>query len=245
MSVVLVTGAAGAMGQEVCSLLAESGKRVVCADINDPSAVAQGLAGRGHDAIATVLDVTDPGSWCDAVAQARDRFGGVDALVNVAATVTDGPDSVLDVDVAEWRRVLDVNVIGLALGMSAVAPALRRSGGGRIVNVASIVGLRGNATHAAYSASKGGVIALTRQAAVALAPYRITVNCVAPGVMEKAMLGKDTNTEDRAQWLAGVPFARAVREIEVARAIDYFLAPEAGIVTGQVLAVDGGRTARL
>jgi NAD(P)-dependent dehydrogenase (short-subunit alcohol dehydrogenase family) len=244
-NVVLVSGAAGAMGREVSGFFAQSGRWVVCADLNDPTELAQGLAQQGHPAVGVGLDVTDPDSWAKAVRVAKDNFGGLDAFVNLAATVTDGDDSVLDVDPHEWLRVFEVNVVGLGLGVSAVVPALRESGAGRIVTVASAVGLRGNPTHAAYSASKGAVIALTRQAAVALAPFGITVNCVAPGVMEKAMLGKHTDAGTRSEWVVRAPFSRAVREVEVARAIDYFLAPEAGIVTGQVLSVDGGWTASL
>jgi NAD(P)-dependent dehydrogenase (short-subunit alcohol dehydrogenase family) len=244
-NVVLVSGAAGAMGREVSAFFARSGRRVVCADVRDPAPVAQELVKQGHAAAGVVLDVTDPDAWAGAVRAATDSFGGLDAFVSVAATVTDGHDSVLDVDPREWHRVLGVNVVGLGLGISAVVPALRESGAGRIVTVASAVGLRGNATHAAYSASKGGVIALTRQAAVALAPLGITVNCVAPGIMEKAMLGKHTDAGARAESVIRAPFPRAVREVEVARAIDYFLAPEAGIVTGQVVSVDGGWTASL
>lgn len=128
-----------------------------------------------------------------------------------------------------------------------MVPALRESGSARIVSVASAVGLRGNPTHAAYSAPKGGVITLTRQAAVALAAFGITVNCVAPGVMERAVLGKHTDRGARSDWVVRAPFSRAVREAEVARAIEYFLflAAEAGIVTGQVMSVDGGWTASL
>lgn len=243
--VVVVTGAAGAMGSEVAAHLAGIGKRVIAADVQDPSVVVGKIAADGHVAVGVDLDVTSRESWDAVVALTVEKFGRIDALVNVAATVTDGPDTIFDVDPVEWRRVIDVNIIGLAIGMSRVANHMRGNGSGRIVNVSSVSGLLGNHKCAVYSASKGGLIALTLQAAVDLAQVGVTVNSIAPGMMEKSMLGRSADTEARRKLLQRVPINRPVREMEIARAVEYFLAPDAGIVTGQVLSVDGGWSSSL
>jgi NAD(P)-dependent dehydrogenase (short-subunit alcohol dehydrogenase family) len=243
--VAIVTGAAGAMGSEVAAYLADRGLRVACADIKDPAGTCARITAAGGSAFAAELDVAEPASWASLVAGVESRHGRLDALVNVAGTLTDGPDSVFDVDADEWRRVLGVNVIGTALGMQAAALTMRRTGAGRIVNVASVVGLRGSANCAAYSASKGALIALTRQAAVDLAKHGITVNCITPGVMDRSMLGRDTNTDKRRRLLDRPPINRPVQGLEVAAAAEYFLSHPAAIVTGQVLSVDGGWAASL
>jgi NAD(P)-dependent dehydrogenase (short-subunit alcohol dehydrogenase family) len=242
---VIVTGAAGQVGSAICQALAESGAQVVCADVADTGDVVQAASKAGGTATGVHLDVADPASWQAAVGQAEATYGHVGALVNVAGINLAGSDSIAGVDLAAWRRVLDVNVIGMALGMGAALPSMRRGGQGRIINVASVAGLRGAKNNAAYSASKGAVISLTRQAAIELAEFDITVNGVAPGMLEAGIGGRDRGAQWRLDFIARQPIPRAVLGPDIAGAIQYFLSPGAAIVTGQILAVDAGWSASL
>jgi NAD(P)-dependent dehydrogenase (short-subunit alcohol dehydrogenase family) len=242
---VIVTGAAGSVGSAVCSALAMSNAQVVCADLADTSEVVEAIEKVGGSASRIVLDVADPSGWQRAVEAAEATYGPVGALINVAGINMGGNDTVTEVDLAAWRRVFDVNVIGMALGTSAVLPSMRQRGNGRIVNIASVAGIRGAKNNAAYSASKGAVIALTRQAAIELAGFDITVNAVAPGMMEAGIGGRDRGAQWRLDFISRQPIPRAVLGSDIASAVDYLVSPSAAIVTGQVLAVDAGWTASL
>jgi len=225
----IVTGAAGGIGSATVALLGEGGWNVVGIDRDWPG----GEAPEGSIA----LDIGDH----DALREAIADFGELGLLVNVAAMMGESP--LEDLDAAEIARTLDVNLTAAIVAAGAAVPGLAASGGGSaIVNVASVHALASRWGLAAYAASKGGMLAFTRQAAVELGPKRIRVNAVVPGAVDTAMLGED----GREELVERTPLGRVAEPREVAEAIA-FLADEerAGFITGQSLGVDGGVLARL
>jgi 2-keto-3-deoxy-L-fuconate dehydrogenase len=231
---VLVTGGASGIGLATASLLATRGARVACLDL-EPSVPAP-LAGFR-------ADVTDDASVRAAMAAAMELLGGLDVLVNNAGIGAQG--TVEDNDDDEWRRVLDVNVLGIVRTTRAALPHLRASAHGAIVNTCSIAATAGLPDRAAYSASKGAVLALTRAMAADLVSQGIRVNCVNPGTADTPWIGRllaaaqDPEAE-RAALTARQPMGRLVSADEVAAAISYLASPLAASVTGTDLAVDGG-----
>src|SRR5581483_4840066 len=180
--VAIVTGGAMGIGFAAAEGLAARGAAVVIADRTDAEAAAARLSAAGHRASGLAVDVAAEPDCAAMVARARDAFGGLDILVNNAAifsTLT--PTKFEELDPAEWRRVMDVNVMGLFLGCRAALPAFKARGGGRIVNIASGVAFKGNPYMAHYVASKGAVVSLTRALATELGAHNVLVNAVAPG----------------------------------------------------------------
>jgi len=238
----LVTGGASGIGLATARLMASRGARVAILDREVPSSLIQD--GILHPVIA---DVTDDGAVAAAVAAATETFGGLDILVNNAGIGAAG--TVEDNDDAEWRHVLDVNVLGVVRATRAALPALRasvaRRGEAAIVNTCSIVGIAGLPQRALYSASKGAVYALTLAMAADHAREHIRVNCVTPGTVDTPWVARlldaapDPGAE-RAALTARQPIGRLVSADEVAAAIAYLASPQAGAVTGTALAVDGG-----
>ncbi len=238
----LVTGGASGIGLATARLLASRGARVAILDREVPGSLTQG--GILHPVIA---DVTDDDAVRSAVAAATEAFGGLDILVNNAGVGAAG--TVEDNDDDEWRRVLDVNVLGIVRTTRAALPALRasvaRRGEAAIVNTCSIVGIAGLPQRALYSASKGAVYALTLAMAADHAREHIRVNCVTPGTVDTPWVARllqaapDPDAE-RTALTARQPIGRLVSADEVAAAIAYLASPQAGAVTGTALAVDGG-----
>jgi NAD(P)-dependent dehydrogenase (short-subunit alcohol dehydrogenase family) len=232
---VIVTGGGSGIGLTTARRMAAHGARVACLDL-DPSAAEPPLIG-------IVCDVSDDASVRPAVAAAAERLDGIDVLVNNAGIGARG--TVADNDDAEWHRVLDVNVVGMARYSRAGLPWLPRSPHAAIVNTGSIAATAGLPDRALYSASKGAVQALTLAMAADHLDAGIRVNCVNPGTADTPWVRRlldqaDDPAAERAALEARQPHGRLVAAEEVAAAICYLAGPSAGSTTGAVLAVDGG-----
>ncbi|NEW69903.1 SDR family oxidoreductase [Streptomyces rhizosphaericus] len=241
--VVVVTGAAGGFGSATARTFADAGAHVVVSDIDTAGAerVAAGLP----SAIAITTDVTDPDAVRSLVDAAESAFGGIDVMVNNAGVPHRKCDLIdLDVEAVDWQ--LAVNVRSVFLGCKYAVPALRRRGGGVIINVASIAAKRPRPGLTVYNATKGAVITLTRGLAGEVAP-NVRVNAVNPVVAEtgfvRSLTGSDVLPDDlRRDWVSGIPMARTASPQDVANSIFYLASDQAGFLTGVCLDVDGGRS---
>jgi NAD(P)-dependent dehydrogenase (short-subunit alcohol dehydrogenase family) len=238
--VAVITGASRGIGAEIVSLFLARDARVV--------AVSRSVEEYPeHTALATVSgDVRDPETARRAVACAREHFGGLDVLVNNAGLDHTGP--VDSAPVEEVREVFDVNFFGALHMLQAAVPALRERGGGSIVNITSRLAQIGVPTMALYSASKGALLALTRGAAVELAPHGIRVNAVAPGMTQTPLLdawlkGLPDPEAALGEVTAAIPQGRLATPRDVAEAVAFLSGDGAAYITGTSLAVDGGYTA--
>ena len=232
---VVVTGGGSGLGLTTARRMAAHGARVACLDL-DPSAAEAPLIG-------IVCDVSDDASVRPAIAEAAEQLDGIDVVVNNAGIGARG--NVTDNDDAEWHRVLDVNVVGMARVSRAALPWLTRSPHAAIVNTGSIAATAGLPDRALYSASKGAVQALTLAMAADHLDAGIRVNCVNPGTadtpwVQRLLSQADDPGAERAALEARQPHGRLVAPEEVAAAICYLAGPGAGSTTGTVLAVDGG-----
>ena len=240
-AVAAVTGAARGIGKAIARWFLARGQRVALIDIDlhTLNECAEELgAEHGRLVLAIHADVSDAAAVQDAMAQIDQAFGRIDALVNNAGVAVFKPAA--DTSYEEWRFVMATNLDGPFLCSQAALPLLRRAGGGSIVHIASISGLRASTLRVAYGTSKAALIHLARQQAVEWASYGIRVNTIAPGPVETAMARQVHTPEIRADYHATVPLARYGLEEEIAAAVGFLCSPEAGYVTGQVLAVDGG-----
>jgi NAD(P)-dependent dehydrogenase (short-subunit alcohol dehydrogenase family) len=234
--VAVVTGGGSGIGAACVAEFTAGGARVGVLDLNPPTATSTAV-------LPVSADVTDGASLDAAMAQVAAAFGGIDILVNSA-----GISAVGDVaagDDAQWARVLDVNVTGVARASRAALPYLRRSEHAVIVNLSSIAATTGLVQRALYSASKGAVHALTLAMAADLVTEGIRVTCVAPGTVDtpwvaRLLAGTDDPAGEKARLAARQPTGRLVTADEVAAAIAYLASPAAGATTGMSLAVDGG-----
>jgi len=232
--VAAVTGGASGIGLATARLLADRGARVACLDVRPE--VPEPLAG-------VRCDVTDDTSVRSAVAEVVEAFGGLDVLVNNAGIGAQG-DVAAGGD-AEWHRVLDVNVVGMARATRAALPHLRRSDHAAVVNMGSIAASAGLPQRAVYSASKGAVHALTLAMAADHLHEGVRVNAVAPGTVDTPWIARlldaaDDPEAERAALEARQPQGRLVSADEIATAVAYLASPLSGSTTGTVLAVDGG-----
>jgi NAD(P)-dependent dehydrogenase (short-subunit alcohol dehydrogenase family) len=243
--VALVTGAGRGIGRDLVLALAAAGAKVV-AGIRDPEA-AHAVATEARDAGGEVdgvsLDVTDRGSIERAIEHTVERFGRLDILVNNAGLGTN--HDALDATEEEWDELFAVNVRGLFFACQSAARRMIAQRHGRIVNMASQAGLVGIPRHAAYGASKGAVIALTRVLALEWSPFGVTVNSVAPTfIRTPGTAERLDHPEFLADVLQRLPVGRVGTTTDVAGAVLYLASPAASLVTGTVLVVDGGWTAR-
>ena len=235
----LITGGARGQGAAHGRRLAEEGAAVVLGDILDAEGEshAEALRAGGHRAHYLRLDVTAPAAWAAAVEAAEQRFGRLDILVNNAGVVRVA--SVVDETDEGWHGTIAVNATGVFYGMRAAIPALRRSGGGSIVNVASIYGPVGAPGYVAYTASKGAVIAMTKVAALEHAHERIRVNAICPGPVRSPMSEQEGDAS-----IEVTPVRRRAEPEEISAAVAFLASDDAVYITGAELVVDGGYLAR-
>jgi len=239
LQVALVTGAARGIGLATAARFLAEGWCVALLDIDgDNLKRTFAMLAKPKTTIALECDVSLPGAVSAAVASIARRFGRLDALVNNAGIAIFKP--ILDVTFEDWSRVLAVNLTGPFLCTQAAAPLMRDSGGGAIVNVTSISGLRASTLRIAYGTSKAGLAHLTKQQAVELASLGIRVNAVAPGPVDTAMAKAVHTPEIRADYHDHMPLNRYGLETELAEAIFFLCSDRASYITGQVIAVDGG-----
>ena len=245
--VAVLTGAGSGIGRVAASMFAGEGAAVVVADVVADAArmVAADVVAAGGRAQAVTVDVADAEQVQSMVDAATGAFGRLDILFNNAGIFPVDDGGVLDTPPATWQRVMEVNLQGVWLGCRAAIPAMLASGGGSIVNVASFVALMGAATaQVAYTASKGGVLALSREVAVEYARQGIRVNSICPGPIETPLLAElFRDPGRRARRLVHVPMGRFGRPEEIAAAALFLASDEASFVTGSALVVDGGITA--
>jgi NAD(P)-dependent dehydrogenase (short-subunit alcohol dehydrogenase family) len=231
------------MGESHARLFAEEGAAVALSDVRHDlgERAAATLVREGFRAVYVGLDVTSSAAWVRAIAFVEQEFGALDVLVNNAGVVAT-PDAAAETEEG-WARVVAVNQTGVFLGTHHAVPALRRAGGGAIVNVASNLGLVGDAGYFAYQASKGAVIQMTRAAAIAYVGDGIRVNSVCPGLVLTPMADEE-GPESNAKFIAATPMGRAGQPLEVSLAILFLASPEASFITGAHLVVDGGYSAQ-
>ncbi len=223
--VAIVTGGAGGLGSAIVERLRADGLHVAAADLA-PGADVE-------------VDVSDPDSVDAMAAAVRERFGGIDVLVNNAGIA--GPTApVHEYPVDEWRRVLEINLSGAFHCTRACLPDMLAAGYGRIVNIASIAGKDGNPQMAAYSASKAGLIALTKSVGKETATSGVLVNCVVPGVIEAGLTAKTTE-EERRLFLSRVPMGRMGRPEELAELASWLASARCSFSTGATYDLSGGR----
>ena len=243
--VALVTGGASGIGAETARVFAREGAKVAITDIND--AAGQGVAAEiSEAAIYASLDTRLEAAWHATVGQAVEIFGRLDILVNAAGVPGRGPDGSLKIDeqsLEDWNRVMDVNSTGIFLGMKAAIPAMRKAGGGSIINISSIYGLVGSVHSAAYHASKGSVRLATKSAALQYATENIRVNSVHPGMVTTGM-NRDVNEDPvlSVPRLAKTPMGRFGQPIDIANGCLFLASDESGWMTGAELVIDGGYT---
>jgi NAD(P)-dependent dehydrogenase (short-subunit alcohol dehydrogenase family) len=234
--VALVTGAGKNLGRELALALAEAGADVAVTSRTEKEVqdTAREIRVKGRKACAAAVDVCLPGQVADLVRNVVSELGRIDILVNNAATRCTKP--ILDMSEEEWRTVIDSNMTSAFLCCRAVGPIMIRQGGGRIINIASRIGLRGMANRVPYCSAKGGLIQLTRALALEWAQYGILVNAVAPGLM---------NTEPafdaiRQGKTTKIPLKRAGEPEEISPLVIYLASGACTYMTGEVIVIDGG-----
>lgn len=245
--VALITGAGSGIGRESALLFAREGAAVVVADLDVQGGeeTVQRVKAAGGRAIFVRSNIAQAKD-CEAMIQAAEtEYGGLHILFNNAGIMLADDDDAIATDEAVWDLTMNVNLKGVFLGCKYGIPALRRSGGGSVINVASFVALLGAATpQLAYTASKGGVLSMSRELAVIHAREGIRVNALCPGPLRTELLMKVLNTEEKRQRrLVHVPMGRFGEASEIAQAALFLASDESSFVTGATFTVDGGITA--
>lgn len=238
-SVIVITGALGSLGSTMARNFSAEGGTVILTDCQD-KAPAELMAELGAKCRFLHLDVTDAHSWAAAIADVEARSGPISVLVNNAGIT--GLGGVEELAIENWRTVFDVNLIGSLLGIRAVAPSMRRGGGGAIVNISSMAGLQATPGLAAYGASKWAIRSLTKTAAAELAADNIRVNSIHPGIVETPMAYHPETGEPHIP-VGNLPIPRNADPNEIARMV-LFVASEATFSTGSEFIADGGYSLR-
>ncbi len=246
--VAIVTGGASGIGAATCRLFAKEGARgVVIADVNEAAGTAleADIRREGGNAMFHPLDVTQEAQWIEAIDAVVSPYGRLDILVNNAGRSQPGRPVVEQTTEEAWDLMFAANAKGVFLGVKHAIPAMRRSGGGSVINVISVYALVGSPLGTAYSASKGAARAFTRTAAVQYAPEGIRVNSVFPGFVETPMT-REVHAQPgvREERTALTPLGRLAMPEDIAWGILYLASDESSYVTGSELVIDGGMTAR-
>jgi NAD(P)-dependent dehydrogenase (short-subunit alcohol dehydrogenase family) len=251
--VALVTGGASGIGAAVVELLAQEGATVVATDIDElrgPELVAR-LKKAGREAVFLQQDVTSEERWAEVASDIEKRFGRLDVLVSNAG-IAIGVPSITDMSLADWRRQTAINLDGVFLSVKYGLPLMRKTGGGSVIMMSSLAGLRGAAGLAGYSATKGGVRLFAKAVAMECASFGdgIRVNSVHPGIIDTPIWGKvpaggganaPIDPEERAKL--ATPLARAGQALEIAQGVLYLASDASRYVTGTELVIDGGMNA--
>lgn len=237
--VAIVTGGGQGIGKKICLRLAENEAKVAVFDVNEELSqeVIKRIKAKGGDALAVKVDVAKYEEVNEATRQVIDKFKGIDILINNAGITKDS--LLLRMKEEDWNRVLQVNLNGAFNCLKAVLRYMMRQKYGRVVNISSIIGIRGNIGQANYSASKAGIIGLTKSAAREVGRYGITVNAVAPGFIDTAMTRR-LNKEAVDAIISQVPLQRMGKPGEVASLVTYLVSEKAAYITGEVIKIDGG-----
>jgi NAD(P)-dependent dehydrogenase (short-subunit alcohol dehydrogenase family) len=246
--VCVITGAAGGMGREAALLFSHEGANVCVADMNeeDGEKTAAEADGEAGSAFFHRADVTDEASVQGMYAATAERFGGIDVLYNNAGIMPEGDSSVIETDVETWQQVQDVNTKGVYLCCKHGIPHLLERGGGSVINVASFVAFMGAATsQVSYTASKGAVLAMSRELAVEFAKRGIRVNALCPGPVETPLLMRlfESTPGAAERRMVHVPMGRLARPEEIAAAALFLASDDSSYVNGTAFMVDGGLTA--
>jgi NAD(P)-dependent dehydrogenase (short-subunit alcohol dehydrogenase family) len=241
--VALITGAGSGIGRQAALLFSREGAAIVAVDVNEQA--AQETAGMIQNAIAVKADVSKAADAQNMIAAGEKKFGKVTVLFNNAGIMHAKDDDAISTDESVWDLTLDINAKGVFLGCKYGIPALKRAGGGSIINTASFVARLGAATpQIAYTASKGAVLAMTRELAVIHARQNIRVNALSPGPLKTELLMSFLNTEAKKQRrLVHVPMGRFGEAEEIAKAALFLASDDSSYITGTEFLVDGGLTA--
>lgn len=245
--VALITGASSGIGRATCLLFAREGAKVVLVDINDEGGAQtqQAIKKEGGEAIYVHADISKAADCENMIKVAEETYGGLHVIFNNAGISHAADDDALNTSEEVWDLTFAINVKGVFLGCKYAIPALRRAGGGSIINTASFVALLGAATpQLAYTASKGAVLSMTRELATIHARENIRVNALCPGPLRTELLMKYLNTpEKKKRRLVHIPMGRFGEAEEIAKAALYLASDESSFVTGTSFMVDGGITA--
>ncbi|MBV6643284.1 MAG: glucose 1-dehydrogenase [Cyclobacteriaceae bacterium] len=245
--VALITGGSSGIGKEAAILFAKEGAKIVLVDINDGGAneVVKEIKGLGREAVFHRTDISNPAGVEQMVMLAEETYGKLNILFNNAGIMLSSDDTAEATDLETWDMTMNVNVKGVFLGCKYGIPALRRAGGGSIINTASFVARMGAATpQIAYTASKGAVLSMTRELAVVHAKENIRVNALCPGPLKTDLLMKFLDTEEKKQRrLVHIPMGRFGESKEMAQAALYLASDESSYITGSEFLVDGGISA--
>lgn len=239
--IVIVTGAGSGIGKAAAIDFAKAGAIVVCVDVVGADECVDEISAMDLRAESRIMDVRDPSAWTALVGDLLAAHGKIDVLVNNAGVAVPG-DTAIDVSEETWDKIMDVNAKGVWLGMRAVLPGMVRRRAGKICNVASTAAHIGLRNAAAYCASKGAVLALTRQAGVQYAPMNVQINSVSPGTTMTG-LQRDVTDEQRAVFKTLTPIDRFAASEEVSGAILFLCSKGSSFITASDLSIDGGMVA--